>query len=309
MHIGSGIPITGSDVGNRTSGKPRPAGDLRALPVDAGPPPGKKPTGPGNKDFGQGRGQSRGRGQGQGGGQSSGLQPAFSNVVLLADMNGTDEDTTYSGLVGSVQNTSLAFTGSCKLDSAQVKFGATSMFFDGTGDCVYQNTVDVDHDINTQDFCIEAWIRATNWGSSKLHMIASRWKTGSGEREWRILIEDTGEIKLLVSSDGTGNTACNGSIQTVNVDQWYHVAGTREGTTLRVFLDGVETGTAELSADFDINNNAPPAFIIGGSQNPLGPSSPFGAGNTGWIDDVRFVVGEALYTANFTPPTAAHPKS
>ena len=87
-----------------------------------------------------------------------------------------------------------------------------------------------------------------------------------------------------------------------NLNQWYHIAVTRQGSAFRLFVDGalVSTGT---------NPNA----IASSASTPIsvGGSPVYGSAATlsGLIDDVRITVGTARYTAAFTPPTAAFPDS
>lgn len=73
-------------------------------------------------------------------------------------------------------------------------------------------------------------------------------------------------------------------------NQWYHYACTREGSTVRLFIDGVLVGTTTTSyTDFT-------DYILIGTSN----------GNdsfTGNIAQVRVVAGRALYSSSFTVPT------
>ena len=80
----------------------------------------------------------------------------------------------------------------------------------------------------------------------------------------------------------------------IGINQWHHVAVSRSGSTILVFVDGI----ARLSVG------------IGGTLNPAGLPITIGSdthalgsqGFTGYISNFRFVNGTALYTGNFTPP-------
>lgn len=80
---------------------------------------------------------------------------------------------------------------------------------------------------------------------------------------------------------------------------WTHIALCRSGSSTRLFLDGVQTGSTYT----DTNNYLGPANrpVIGASGLSLG-----GSALNGYIDDLR-ITKFARYTANFTPPTAAFP--
>ena len=66
---------------------------------------------------------------------------------------------------------------------------------------------------------------------------------------------------------------------------------------MRLFKDGTQIGSASMSNNFSEAG----AFYIGHD----GAYSTSGLGDLdGYIDELRIVKGSALYTANFSPPTA-----
>jgi len=87
-----------------------------------------------------------------------------------------------------------------------------------------------------------------------------------------------------------GSTVFNVTHPATN--QWVHVALTRDGTTLRLFLNGVLKGSSTAS--------------LGASNYPLNVAgdSTGRVGVQGYVSDVRVVKGTALYTSAFSPPTA-----
>ena len=83
---------------------------------------------------------------------------------------------------------------------------------------------------------------------------------------------------------------------THNINQWYHLAVTRDSSNdIRIFVDGTQLGavvnsTADLrhaSNDFHIGNIGPAT------------SRPF---QGGYMDEIR-ITRAARYTSSFTPPT------
>ena len=75
----------------------------------------------------------------------------------------------------------------------------------------------------------------------------------------------------------------------------FHVAVTRSGTTVRLFVNGVVEATATGNST---NFNESLTLYIGAET-----------GNSlylnGYIDDLRITKGYARYTSNFTAPTSA----
>jgi hypothetical protein len=110
------------------------------------------------------------------------------------------------------------------------------------------------------------------------------------------ILVSSGVLLFYVSSNGSSfdmaSAVGTGSVSTGN---WYHFALVRNSSTFTIYLNGVASGTATSSASV-YNNDG---FNIGAEQNASG-LTPF----NGYITNVRMVVGTAVYTANFTPPTA-----
>ena len=95
-----------------------------------------------------------------------------------------------------------------------------------------------------------------------------------------------------------GTNQYGGVAGTVVPNVWVHVAMVRHGANLYAFADGVLLKTTDVST-LSANNPAGAVLHIGRVQG-FYPWS-------GYIDDIRLVKGEALYTSNFAPPTGPHP--
>jgi hypothetical protein len=82
--------------------------------------------------------------------------------------------------------------------------------------------------------------------------------------------------------------------------QWYHYALVRSGTTVTLYRNGISVGTATSSVNF----NSTQQLGIGASGTAPGGNSVGAFPINGYMSNVRVVKGTAMYTANFTPPTA-----
>jgi len=110
------------------------------------------------------------------------------------------------------------------------------------------------------------------------------------------ILVSSGVLLFYVSSNGSSfDIASAVGTGSVSTSTWYHFALVRNSNTFTIYLNGVASGTA-TSASGVYNNDG---FNIGAEQNASG-LTPF----NGYITNVRMVVGTAVYTANFTPPTA-----
>jgi len=75
---------------------------------------------------------------------------------------------------------------------------------------------------------------------------------------------------------------------------WHHIALARQGSTLRIFLDG----EVASSTTYTVANSAGYAMYFATYPGTVGHPSAYWM--NGRIDDFRFIVGEALYTEAFT---------
>ena len=170
-----------------------------------------------------------------------------------------------------------------------------SMYFDGTGD--YLSIADhADLDMGSSDFTIEGWYYpvVTPGGSNGLLSKRANSSEANG-----ILIyfggTSTGEPSLLVAQSGSWSINTASSI-TFKTGQWNHFAIVRNGTSFKLYING-KAGVS-VTSSITVTDNGH-AFVIGAmgadGSNSLAESN---------ISDFRVVKGTAIYTAEFTPPTA-----
>lgn len=168
-----------------------------------------------------------------------------------------------------------------------------SVDFDGTGDYL-SITDNGSFDFGTGDFTIETWIYATSsLTSSNLTIIDARPASGSTTGNYYFFISTTGKLRL-VHALGASDTVYE-STSALSPNQWYHVAASRSGSDLRLFIDGIVENTTSVSGkSFDAT-----LFNIGYKSYTTSSLTYW----PGYFSNMRLVKGAALYTSNFTPPT------
>ena len=92
------------------------------------------------------------------------------------------------------------------------------------------------------------------------------------------------------SSGGQINSSGN---PVIDVGKWYHVAISCNSGTATMYVDGQSVGSGSVGT---IPTTSDPLYI--GHNNQSGNELD------GFISNLRIVKGTALYTSNFTPPTA-----
>lgn len=139
--------------------------------------------------------------------------------------------------------------------------------------------------------------------------LIGKYNTDNDNRSWRILVDGpdlNGSLIFSTSSDGTFADLVNVHqfpFQPVK-NRWYHIAVCRDGTTSRMFIDGVQVGIAQTDNRTYHDGNAP--VSVSGSMTD---ATTVGANTAleGWVDGVRITIGTARYTGNFTPPSGPLP--
>lgn len=135
------------------------------------------------------------------------------------------------------------------------------------------------------DFTIEAQVYSTSIVGFK--QILGQW---GATNSWQLAL-NSGKLGWVTPNGSWSPLAA----QALSLNAWHHVAVSRQVGTTRMFVDGVLTGQAADTLNYTFN--AAGGLGIGKVSGQDGYGFVGGA-----IDEVRIVKGEALYTANFTPP-------
>ena len=215
------------------------------------------------------------------------------SLVLAVPMDGANNGTTFTDLSGTIngRGNAKAITrfGDTKTLTAQSKFYGSSGFFDGTGDYLNLGTSS-DYLFGTGDFTIEGWFYLTS-DSTRQDLMGNYTDANTG---WAIQTSFgvAGQIGFYY-----GNTIILDSAARVwSPNSWTHFAITRSGTSLKLFVNGVNTTTTTNSTNISTTSY----------NTLLGAVTSFGSGSpqlfcTGYLQDFRIYKGVAKYTSNFKP--------
>lgn len=179
----------------------------------------------------------------------------------------------------------IAAVGSASLSGLQKRFGNESMKTNGTGSFFRCNATNGTYDF-TGDFTVEAWVfPTTNLGIGHVIGRASSGNAGG----YRLVLEQLKPRIYYSTSSGawTATSPANGS--EVPLNQWTHLALSRIGGVLGLFVNGVRTATQPAGA---LNVSSLPITI--GAAND--GTEPF----AGYIDSVR-ITAAGRYSGNFSP--------
>ena len=189
----------------------------------------------------------------------------------------------------------ITAVGNAQVSTAQSQFGGASAFFDGTGDALL-----IEHQgsmrFGTDDFSIEFWYRPASRAQNYPIIFSNKAGFDAGNIVFHDRhVANTTKLTVWIYNFNSGAPIFTTTTSTVN-GTWYHIALTRSGTSLKLFVNGTQEGsTYTTSADIDTGAGSALYYL----------SSPTSETEfNGFIDEVR-VSNSARYTANFTPSTTA----
>jgi hypothetical protein len=216
----------------------------------------------------------------------------YNQVSLLLHGDGTNGSTTITD--SSPSPKAVTAVGNAQISTAQSKFGGSSIAFPGgvTSWLSAPNVTDLA--LLSDNFTIELWVYFATVNNEFLFWNSNAAAFGG----IRLIQIGTADLSLLASTNGSAHTTNVVANSVLSLNSWKHIAASRQGSTLRIFVDGV----------LAINTTIVGALNNGGINN-VGGRSVFPFSMNGYIDDFRVTKGIARYTANFTPPTAPFPDS
>ena len=212
----------------------------------------------------------------------------FAKVTALFNFDGSDGDTTTSGLDSSNKNLTVSYSSGDQLSNTQKKFGATSLY---VADNVTISSSD-GFNMGTGDFTIEGWYYLTQFNN---HFLYDQWaSTSSGSGNIQIYVKSNEGGAIRVYYDGSSRFTTTGGF---SLNTWTHLAVVRSSNTITVYFNGTADGTTQsYSGQFGKTGD-----LYIGDQHAGGGGAP-----QMYVDDLRVTKGLARYTSNFTAPTTAH---
>jgi len=206
---------------------------------------------------------------------------AISNTQLLLSA-------TNAGILDSTGKNVLETVGDAKVNTAIKKYGTGSMYFDGTGD--YLVTPSTAVNTLAGDFTVEMWIYRSAGNNFFFTLGDSVGSTG-----FDVYIGNTGANLRVFSGN---SVVIDNALSSINfpTSTWTHIALVRSSGSVRMYVAGMQAGSAWSSTAVFSGKVYVGAEFYNGSIT--------GTCN-GYMDDVRVTNGIARYVTNFTPPTAA----
>ena len=184
--------------------------------------------------------------------------------------------------------------------TGNVAYSYATPFSDGNGGSVLMNDSannwllagsSSDFSFGTGDFTVEGWVYLTGTDGGIFHITSNNSGTPSSNSEGVALgIQGSTNLWRMYGAGGPHNAASSANR---SVNTWYHFAVVKTGGYLKTYVDG----TAIISTSDTTDYNNLDYCSIG-----LYHSNSYAF--DGYISNFRVVKGTAVYTSNFTKPSA-----
>ena len=218
----------------------------------------------------------------------------FNLVSLLLPGNGTNGAQNNTFLDSSTNNFTITRNG----DTTQGTFSPFSQtgwgnYFDGSSYLSLSNGAVLA--AGTSNFTAEFWVYATTDQLSQVYGSVFHVGSGtSGAFAISLLYSSAGAMKIRFGT----SSADYDSTSTISTNRWYHIAVVREGTgsnQTKMYVDGSLFYTFTLSDN--LSNSS--GLYVGSTAFNLSVRRL-----SGYVSNLRYTVGTALYTGAFTPSTS-----
>ena len=174
------------------------------------------------------------------------------------------------------------------------RHGGYSTYFDGSGD-YFSASLTSDFNVGTNSFTVEFWAYLDATG--QFHPVLGLGADSSNG--YLVDINSSNNVRFLAHIGGSWGAVITGSTA-LSANQWYHIAVVRDGNDFDIYLNGSSDAATVTNTGSITNPSGGNQVSVGGYQLASNAWRYF----NGYISDLRFVNGTAVYPANFTPLTA-----
>ena len=166
---------------------------------------------------------------GGGGGSSAGLNntpgSGGSGIVIIRYLNTKKLTEDYSS-----QNNDATVKGEATSTTGKIN---NSKYFDGEDD--YLEINNSDYNFTSENFSIDFWINPTSLSNTVILLGNGSWNADG----YYLVLSGTGQLLFRTHQSGTHqDTSTTASV--IEENKWQHVAITRDGSTINIYVDGID---------------------------------------------------------------------
>jgi len=214
------------------------------------------------------------------------------SLLIEAESGITDLNGNHSIVIHG--NTTLSTVQKCPYNNS-----TKSIHLDGNGDYL-TSPYSTDWEFGDGDFTIDLWAYITSQADHQVlfrlandDTISSRITDGAVRAVWG----SATTIYIAIYGAGYNNQISDQLSFTPQINDWFHFAFVRAGSSVKLFINGTEEDSGSVSGSVPTNTNR--TLILGGDSGVPSYSMP------GYLDNIRITKGKALWSSAFTLSDAA----
>ena len=192
----------------------------------------------------------------------------------------------YAGANSAISNVSVVttnpHTGSIAFNGSSLSNGGSNQYLTAPANAGYS--------FGTGNFTVEAWVYPRSFDAAYGKMIFDSRPAATNGAYWYMGVDTTGKVNF-----GGGAIGAITDTIAMSLNTWYHIAATRQGSAIKLFVNGRLAGTATSAGTADSSG----IFIGVNAFSATATNSYW----HGYMSNIRIVKGTAVYTAAFTAPT------
>jgi len=215
------------------------------------------------------------------------VNPEWLKTVLLMHCDGVNGATTF---IDSSQYAHTFSRDQAKLGTSVKMFGTAALDLT-PGILNVNNATAAEFTFGTSDFTFELWFRLPI--SNSVNTLIDFRSSTSGKQPMVQIGSDS--IISLWNNNGVEHRFSTGVIF---INQWHHLAVSRAAGVTRGFYNGL------MGTQFADTIDYP---FAGASKPMIGALTNTQLNMSGYLDEIRVMIGLGKYTANFAPPTKPFP--
>lgn len=173
-----------------------------------------------------------------------------------------------------------------------------SVYFDGTGDG-FEIASAAATQFGTGEWTIEGWFYPYDTAATQvlLYGYENAYSSTPGTYELYVGTSAATTTPQINGNNGSWATSATSiaSSKTFQHETWNHIVWSRSGNNLRIFVNGKSGANHAISASQTYDMKRPESQFM---------DKDGASGFKGYVSDLRVVKGSAVYTSDFTPPTA-----
>lgn len=204
------------------------------------------------------------------------VAPSATKLLMHMDNGNGSQTFIDSSAVGRT----ITVSGGAQQSTSQIKFGASSGYFNGATTSYVSMASNNDFNFGTGDFTIDGWFKWEGAGNANGRLFS----TPSG---YSAYLNDVNADQLYAFGLGPFTWTKNSN--------WNHWAFVRYNGNLTVYLNGSSLGTVACATDYSNVGIFYLGYLTGNNTTWLG-----------YIDEFRISKGVARWKTNFTPSSSAY---